>query len=148
MLRSEFLPVNCKIKEKELWACLYQGYWRRQVSGSCSINLDNCVQKLADRQRKKGGATTCAVKFDDPRGVFNRKKSFFDRVTRNFDCHVFEQIHRCSWNTHEGCKFEWDVWKWLISKLTTLQRSYGRRDHVLGICKGISQLYAHSIFAG
>jgi hypothetical protein len=23
-----------KIKEKELWAYLYQGYWRRQVSGS------------------------------------------------------------------------------------------------------------------
>ena len=95
----------------------------------CSINLGNCVQKLAGCQRKKGGATTCAVKFDDPRGVFNRKKSIFDRVTRNFDCHVFEKFHRCSWNTHEGCKFEWDVWKWLISKLT---RSYGRRDCVFG----------------
>jgi hypothetical protein len=42
-----------KIKKKESWAYLYQGCWRRQVSGICSINWDNCVQKVADRQGKK-----------------------------------------------------------------------------------------------
>ena len=78
-----------KIKKKESWAYLYQGCWRRQVSGICSINWDNCVQKVADRQGKKGGATTCAIKFDDRCGVF-KKKSVVDRVPRNFDCHILE----------------------------------------------------------
>ena len=103
-----------KIKEKELWAYLYQGYWRRQVSGSLFHKLGQLCAETRWSPKKKKGVLQLAQWNLMTRGVFNRKKSFFDRVTRNFDCHVFEKFHRCSWNTHEGCKFEWDVWKWLI----------------------------------
>ena len=47
-----------------------------------------CRKSLTAKE-KKGGATTCAIKFDDRCGVF-KKKSVVDRVTRNFDCHILE----------------------------------------------------------
>ena len=68
-----------KIKEKELWAYLYEGYWRRQVSGSLFHKLGQlCAETRWLRKKKEGvlqlaqsNLMTCAVFF------FNRKKSFF-----------------------------------------------------------------------